>query len=58
MKTDHCWDILRCTKNNKYKVELTQREPVRCKVYPIPYKMQEIVNKEIDYLLEMGGIEL
>jgi len=41
----------------EHKVELTQREPVRCKVYPTPYKMQEIVDKEIDDLLEMGVIE-
>jgi len=30
---------------------------VRCKVYPTPYKMQEIVDKEVDDLLEMGVIE-
>ena len=41
----------------EHKVELTQRGPVRCKAYPTPYKMQEIVHKEIDDLLEMGVIE-
>ena len=30
---------------------------MRCNVYPTPYKMQEIVDKEIDDLLEMGVIE-
>ena len=41
----------------EHKVELTEREPVRCKAYPTPYKMQEIVDKEIDDLLKMGVIE-
>ena len=41
----------------EHKVELTQREPVRCEAYSTPYKMQEIVDKEIDDLLEMGVIE-
>ena len=41
----------------EHKVELTQTEPVRCKAYPTPYKTQEIVDKEIDDLLEMGVTE-
>ena len=38
------------------KHKLTQREPVRCKAYPTSYKMQEIVDKEIDDLLKLGVI--
>jgi len=38
----------------EHKVEITQREPVRCKAYPTPYKTQEIVDKDIDDLVEMG----
>ena len=49
--------VPKVTNFTEHKVELTQREPVRCKVYPPPYKMQEIVDKEIDDLLEMGVIE-
>jgi len=41
----------------EHNFELTQTEPVRCKAYPTPYKTQEIVDKEIDDLLEMGVIE-
>jgi len=41
----------------EHKVELTQREPVRCEAYLTPYKMQEIVDMEIDDLLEVGVIE-
>ena len=38
----------------EHKVEITQREPVRFKAYPTPYKTQEIVDKDIDDLVEMG----
>ena len=48
-------DVPKVTNLIEHKVELTEREPVRCKVYPTPYKMQEIVDKEIDDLLEIGG---
>ena len=32
-------------------------EPVKHKPYSIPYKMQEIIDKEIDEMLRMGVIE-
>ena len=41
----------------EHKVELTQTEPVKCKAYPIPYKMKRIVDKEIETMLAMGVIE-
>ena len=41
----------------EHKVELTEMEPVKHKPYPIPYKMQEIIDKEIDEMLRMGVIE-
>ena len=50
-------DVPKVTNLIEHKVELSQREPVRCKAYPTPYKMQEVVDKEIDDLLEMGVIE-
>jgi len=36
---------------------LTQTEPVRCKAYPTPYKMQAVVDKEIKDVIAMGVIE-
>ena len=48
-------DVPKVTNLTEHKVELTEREPVRRKA--TPYKMQEIVDKEIDDLLEMGVIE-
>ena len=39
------------------KVELTHHEPIKSKPYPIPYKMQEVVDKEIADMLAMGIIE-
>jgi len=50
-------DVPKVTNLIEHKVELTQREPIRCKAYPTPYKMQEIVDEEIDDLLEMGVLE-
>jgi len=41
----------------EHKVELTEKEPVKHKPYPIPYKMQEVIVKEIDDMLSMGVIE-
>jgi len=48
-------DVPKVTNLIEHKVELTQREPIRYKAYPTPHKMQEIVDKEIDGLLEMGA---
>ena len=41
----------------EHKVELTETDPVKHKPYPISYKMQEIIDKEIDEMLRMGVIE-
>jgi len=41
----------------EHKVELTEKEPVKHKPYPIPYKMQEVIDKEIDDMLAMGVIK-
>jgi len=41
----------------EHKVQLTETEPVKHKSYPIPYKMQKDVDKEIDDMLAMGVIE-
>jgi len=32
-------------------------EPVRCKGYPIPYQLEQVINKELDDMLAMGIIE-
>ena len=41
----------------QHKVELTQSEPIKCKMYSTPYKMQAVVDQEIDNMLAMGVIE-
>ena len=41
----------------EHKVELTDTDPVKHKSYPIPYKMQEVISKDIDDMLAMGVIE-
>ena len=41
----------------EHKVELTETDPVKHKPYPIPYKMQEIIDNKIDEMLRMGVIE-
>ena len=41
----------------EHKVELTESEPVKRKPYPIPYKMQEVIDEEIEDMLAMGIIE-
>ena len=50
-------DIPRETHLTEHKVVLTQREPVRCKAYPIPYHLESVMNKELDDMLAMGIIE-
>ena len=41
----------------EHKVELTQNEPVKCKLYPTPYKMQAVIDQEIENMLTMGVIK-
>ena len=41
----------------EHNVELTRTEPVRCKAYTTPYKMQAVVDKEIEDMMAMGVIE-
>ena len=50
-------DVPTVTRLVEHKVELTQTEPVRCKAYPTPYKMQAVVDKEIEDMIAMGVIE-
>jgi len=50
-------DVPKVTHLIEHKVELTESEPVKKKPYPIPYKMQEVTDKEIKDMLAMGIIE-
>jgi len=50
-------DVPTVTHLIEHKVELTEKEPVRYIPYPVPYKMQEVIDKEIDDMLSMGVIE-
>jgi len=40
-------DVPTVTHLVEHKVQLTQSEPVKCKIYPTPYKMQAVVDQEI-----------
>jgi len=41
-------DVPKITHLAKHRVDLTQKEPVRSKIYPTPYKMEEVISNEID----------
>ena len=45
-----------CTDIEKHTIRLTTEEPVRDKMYPIPYSQREIMNKEVEAMLKMGVI--
>jgi len=40
-------DVPTVTHLAEHKVELTQSEPVKCKMYPTPYKMQAVVDRKL-----------
>ena len=44
-------DVPRVTHLIEHKVELTDTEPGKHKPYTIPYKMQEVIDKEIDKII-------
>jgi len=50
-------DVPTTTNIVEHKVELSHDEPIKSKPYPIPYKMQEVVDKEIADMLAMSIIE-
>jgi len=50
-------DVPKVTHLIEHKVELTESEPVKRKPYPIPYKMQEVIDKEIEDMLAIRIIE-
>jgi len=50
-------DVPKVTHLIEHKVELTESELVKRKPYHIPYKMQEVIDKEIEDMLAMGIIE-
>ena len=50
-------DVPKITHLAKHRVYLTQKKPVRSKIYPTPYKMEEVISNEIDDMLAKGIIE-
>jgi len=50
-------DVPKVTHLIEHKVELTEKEPVKHKSYPTPYKTQEVLDKEVDEMLKMSVIE-
>ena len=50
-------DVPKITHLAKHRVDLTQKKPVRSKIYPTPYKLEEVISNEIDDMLAKGIIE-
>jgi hypothetical protein len=50
-------DVPKITNLIEHRIRLTQQEPVRCKMYPLPYKLQETIDKELKDMLSMQTIE-
>ena len=55
------WDIFSdvptVTNLIEHKIQLTSTEPVRSKMYPAPYKLQEVIDKEVKEMSAMNIIE-
>ena len=49
-------DLPGCTHLEMHHVNTTTEEPIRDKVYPLPYALRQAVDKEIDVMLSMGII--
>ena len=41
----------------EHRIEVTTDQPVRTKVYPLPYAVRELIQKEVNEMLRMGIIE-
>jgi len=41
----------------EHHIDLNSDEPIRCKPYPLPYSMLDVVDKEIDAMFELDIIE-
>jgi hypothetical protein len=50
-------DVPKVTNLIEHQIKLTRMEPVHCKMYPIPYKLQETIDKEIKDMESMDIIE-
>ena len=50
-------DVPKVTHLIEHKVELTESKPVKRKPYPIPYKTQVVIDKEIEEMLAVEIIE-
>jgi len=49
--------LLKVTHLIEHKAELTEKEPVKYKPYPMQYKIQEVVDKEVGEMLKVGTIK-
>ena len=50
-------DVLRVTNLIELRIELMRSEPVRCKMYPLPYKLQETIEKKFKEMESMKIVE-
>jgi len=41
----------------EHRIQLTDNNPIRCKPYPIPYALRDVVKSEIDEMCQLGIIE-
>jgi hypothetical protein len=50
-------DIPGCTKSYTHKINLTDKEPIRRKPYPMPINVRGSFDKEVENLIYLGIIE-
>ena len=50
-------DVPKVTNLIEHKIKLKCTDPVMCRAYPVPYKLQETIDKEIQDMLSMNVIE-
>jgi len=50
-------DLPGITDTAEHRIQLTDNNPIRCKPYPIPYALRDVVKSEIDEMCRLGIIE-
>lgn len=41
----------------EHKIVMERDKPVRCKAYPVPFALQQVVDKETEQMIQMGVTE-
>jgi hypothetical protein len=50
-------DVPKVTNLIEHHIKLTNTEPIHCKMYPLPYKLQEVIDKEIEEMERLSVVE-